>query len=200
MIWMMKQGISRMSFHLEKVINMKWKKKQGVPDSLPPDDIPPDDLHQTTSTRRLPPDDFPPDFGDEILPGEEKSPLPPPYRSKPGTPSPSYKSTLSTPPSSPPPSCDADTDDLRTLNRFLNANKHKPNAKISTPKSMFFNWDRNMAKARVNEIFQKRRSKVVDDFEKRNTGKFLGLSHKERRNWVGLEEKSVAEVAEVETF
>ena len=86
------------------------------------------------------PKDFP-DLDDEVFPGEKprrqsrppKSPRPPEHPTPPPPPPP--PSSSPPPPYSSPPPRDSDSTDLVTLNRFLNANKKKPNAVIANPKS-----------------------------------------------------------------
>ena len=146
---------------------------------------------------------------DEILPIEKQTPrqprqprsrLPPRTprplspRPQPRTPKPSLlsqtpKRSSSLPPSpspSPSPST-TDTDDLKILQTFLSKSKHNPNAKISTPTSKFLNWDRNMAKSEVENIYDKRRKKVVDDFEKKNSGAISWSfpRTKKKMGWIG---------------
>ena len=128
-------------------------------------------------------EDFP-DSDDEVFPGEKQIPPPP---TPPPTPPPFPPPSSSPPPPFPKYPKDPDSTDLVTLNRFLNANKRKPNAVISTPKSKFYNWDKSMAQAEVDRIYQKRRESVANDLEKRKPGKFSSLSHKERRNFLGFQ-------------
>ena len=108
---MIKQGISRMFFHLEKAMNMNMKKKQGVPDySLPQDDFPQDDFPDSDLALPSPPSSLshssPPSL----------SPPPPSLSPPPPPPSPSL------PPKQPR---STDTSDLITLKRFLNENEKK---------------------------------------------------------------------------
>ena len=85
------------------------------------------------------PNDFP-DSDDEVPPGEKprrqsrppKLPRPPEHPTPPPPPPP-YSSPP--PPYSSPPPRDSESIDLVTLNRFLNANKRRPNAVIANPKS-----------------------------------------------------------------
>ena len=57
-----------------------------------------------------------------------------------------------------------------------------------------------MAQAEVDRIYQKRRESVASDLEKRKPGKFSGLSHKERRNFLGFQGKSLDEIGRTKPF
>ena len=145
-------------------------------------------------------EDIPKDFldsDDEVFPGEKprrQSRLPrlpqPPEHPTPPPP----------PPYSSPPLRDSDSTDLVTLNRFLNANKKRPNAVIANPKSKFYNWDKEMAQDEIDRIYQKRRKSVASDLEKRKPGKFSGLTHRERRNFLGFQGKSLKEIGRTKPF
>ena len=131
-------------------------------------------------------DDFP-DSDDGVFPGEKQTPRQPRSRLPPRTPrplsprplprTPKPSSSPPPPPSSPPPPPpppdypkfprDPDSVTLRTLNRFINSNRRNPKATISSPRSKLQNWSVERAKAKVEEIYEKRRNSVRDSREKK---------------------------------
>ena len=123
-------------------------------------------------------EDFP-DSEDEVFPGERQPQPPPP------------------PPSTPPPDYlkfprDPESTTLGTLNRFINSNRRNPKATISSPQSKFHNWTIERAKAKVEEIYEKRRNSVRDSRENRVPfHRFAGLNHRERRDYIGMKEKEL---------
>ena len=132
------------------------------------------------------PEDIPKDFpdsDDEVFPGEKQIPPPP-------SPPPSFSST-------PPPDYskfprDPESTTLGTLNRFINSNRRNPKATISSQHSKFYNWTIERAKAKVEEIYEKRRNSVRDSRENRvPCHRFAGLNHRERRDYIGMKKKEL---------
>ena len=143
------------------------------------------------------------DSDDEVFPGE-KQPSPPPFSSPP----PPSPSTPPPPPSSstPPPDYpkfprDPDSVTLGTLNRFINSNRRNPKATISAPQSKFHNWSVERAKAKVEEIYEKRRNSFRASREKKVPfHRFAGLNHRERRDFIGMKGKRIADIKQLPQF
>ena len=57
-----------------------------------------------------------------------------------------------------------------------------------------------MAQDEIDRIYQKRRKSVASDLEKRKPGKFIGLTHRERRNFLGFQGKSLDEIGKIKPF
>ena len=132
-------------------------------------------------------DDFFPDSDDEVFPGEKQIPPPPP----PSTPPPDY----------PKFPRDPDSVTLGTLNTFRNSNRRNPKATISSPQSKFHNWSVERAKAKVEEIYEKRRNSVRDSREKKVPfHRFAGLNHRERRDYIGMKGKRIADIKQLPQF
>ena len=127
---------------------------------------------------------------DEVFPGKKQPPssTPPPPSSTP-------------PPDYPKFPRDPDSTTLGILNRFINSNRHNPKATISTPQSKFHNWTIERAKAKVEEIYEKRRNSVRDSRENRIPfHRFAGLSHRERREYIGMKGKRIADIKQLPQF
>ena len=146
----------------------------------------------------LPAPDY--DVDDEVFPGEKQLPPPPPPPPPPSTPPPPP------PQSTPPPDYskfprDPESTTLGTLNRFINSNRRNPKATISSPQSKFHNWTTERAKAKVEEIYEKRRNSVRDSRENRVPfHRFAGLNHRERRDYIGMKGKRIADIKQLPQF
>ena len=85
---------------------------------------------------------------------------------------------------------------MGTLNRFINSNRRNPKATISSPQSKFHNWTIERAKAKVEEIDEKKRNSVRDSRDHR----FAGLNHRERRDYIGMKGKRIADIKQLPQF
>ena len=125
-----------------------------------------------------------PDSEDETLPGEKQDlPVGPSTSAT----SPPYSLP---PPSSPPPAYhkgrrkEQESVDLSTLKKFLKNNKRNPDAVVSTPKSKFYGWNKNMVEDEVYRIYSERAKKVLQkkSMGQKNLGPFAGKSRRQIRD------------------
>ena len=88
-----------------------------------------------------------------------------------------------------------ESSDLSTLIRCLTNNKGDPNAVVSTPKSMFYGWDKNMVEAEIKRIYSERAKKVLQkkSIGQKELGPFAGKSRRQMREMLGIEGKSFEE-------
>ena len=112
------------------------------------------------------------------------------------------------PPSSPPPAYpkgrrkDQESVDLSTLKKFLKNNKRNPDAVVSTPKSKFYGWNKNMVEDEVYRIYSERAKEVLQkkSIGQKNLGPFAGKSRRQIRDMLGIEGKTAKEVQQMEWF
>ena len=142
---------------------------------------------------------------DEILPVEKQTPRQPQTPLPPQTPRPLSPRPLprTQKPSSDYPKFPRDPDSviLGILNRCINSNRHNPKATISSSESKFQNWSVERAKAKVEKINEKRRNSVRASREKKVPfNHFAGLNHRERRDYIGMKEKRIADIKQLSQF